>query len=239
MIVRDISLDSPLENIVYDDVLLQLAEDQIIGDTLRFWESSQFFIVLGKIGKVDDDVDLNNVQRDHVPIYRRSSGGGTVLQGPGCLNYSLILSKDTFHQLNDLRQSYTFILGKIVQALKDINIEAEWLPISDIALIQSQKKISGNAQKRARRNILHHGTLLYNFDIRKISQYLRTPKNMPVYRKDRKHRDFVENLKVSSQKLKKQIQCVFDCREEESEVSERENILLHEFMKNKKYCVKV
>lgn len=196
MTLKDITFPSPEENIIFDDVLLQLAEEGVQGEVLRFWESSDYFVVLGRIGKESDDVRTEETQKDGIPVLRRSSGGGTVLQGRGCLNYSLVLSKDSDPSIADLRRSYQFILAKVVHALKTAGVDAVFYPTSDIALTDSKKKISGNAQKRLRRFILHHGTLLYDFDLERITRYLKMPAEVPDYRRGRSHADFVANMPV-------------------------------------------
>lgn len=192
----DVSFKTAGENILFDECLLKLAESGRSGEMLRFWEFARPFIVLGKIGKVDDDVIRERAVQDGIKVYRRFSGGGTVLQGKGCLNYTLILSKKKHPVLNDLKKSYGFILGMIVETLKDLNIRAAYFPISDIALIDSKKKFSGNAQKRARQYICQHGTLLYNFDLSLINRYLQMPKDIPEYRAGRDHKNFVTNINI-------------------------------------------
>src|SRR5262249_20908823 len=96
---KDVSLASPQENLDLDESLLLMAEKQEGGEVLRFWESPVAFVVLGLSGKADVDVNEVNASKDHVPVLRRSSGGGTVVQGPGCLNYSLVLSKQKHPEL--------------------------------------------------------------------------------------------------------------------------------------------
>src|SRR5476651_469365 len=115
MQLRDISFPTPQENIAFDDVLLSLAEKQSRGEFLRFWESSKIFIVLGRIGRAETDVNAIHTQKDNIPVLRRSSGGGTVVQGPGCLNYTLVLSKQKHPEINDLRQSYAWISQKVIE----------------------------------------------------------------------------------------------------------------------------
>ena len=94
-----------------------------------------------------------NSFKDRIPVLRRSSGGGTVLQGKGCLNFSLVLSKEYNPHIGDLRKSYQFILGKVVTVLELLGIESKVHPVSDIALAENRKKISGNAQKRSKKYI--------------------------------------------------------------------------------------
>lgn len=198
------------QNVHFDDVLFQLAQKTGAGECVRFWESPQYGIVLGRIGKEEDDIDLEAAVKDGIPVIRRSSGGGTVLQGPGCLNYALILSKQKHPVLNDLRGSYQWISQKIIDVLKIQGIEALFCPISDIALASNQKKFSGNAQRRAKDYILHHGTILYNFDLPRIAQYLKLPKDMPNYRNARSHLDFVSNIYINPSQFQRSMAQAFE-----------------------------
>ena len=230
MFLKDITLSTPQENILYDNVLLELAEQGDAGETLRFWESSKLFIVLGRIGNPAADLDVAKVLADRIPVLRRSSGGGTVLQGKGCLNYTLVLSKDR-PEIRDLRRSYQFICGNIIAALKNCGIDAAFRPLSDIALSQSNKKISGNAQKRSKKFILHHGTLLYQFDLEKIVKYLTMPEDVPEYRQNRSHLDFVTNIPAAAGALKQEIRKAFAVTQETGHLSLEERECLRQFLK--------
>jgi len=194
---RDISFPTPQENILFDEVLWCLAEKHEGGEFLRFWESSQVFIVLGRIGKEESEVDLLAVKKDNIPVLRRSSGGGTVVQGPGCLNYTLVLSKQKNPALNDLGRSYQWISAKVIDALRQAGVEAYFRPTSDLATGPLEQKFSGNAQRRGRHYILQHGTILYNFDLTLISRYLSMPRDIPEYRQHRPHTDFVTNIPIA------------------------------------------
>ena len=184
------------QNVYFDDVLFQLAVKHKSGEVLRFWESPSYGIVLGRIGQEVDDVNPITTMQDNIPIIRRASGGGTVVQGPGCLNYALVLSKQKYPILNDLGKSYQWISEKIIGALATQGIAATFCPISDLALKSNNRKFSGNAQRRAKDYVLHHGTILYDFDLNLVSKYLKMPKEMPEYRNARTHKDFVTNIYI-------------------------------------------
>lgn len=239
MICRDISLLSPSENIIFDEVLLKLADLDQSPETIRFWESPNPFVVLGRICKVEDDLRIDHLLEDSIPVLRRGSGGGTVLQGRGCLNFSLILSKQKDKQLDDIKLSYQYILSRIVQALSKAGIDAKYLPISDIALNSTQKKISGNAQKRGKSFILHHGTLLYNFDLSLIEKYLKIPKSMPDYRENRNHSDFVTNISIDVDVFKKEMCEVFEAEQSNNKVSDAEKQLIEELIEEQTPIVKI
>ena len=203
MILEDISFPSAHENISYDQTLLELAEQGASGEVLRFWEAKKFFIVLGRISRPEEDIKVEELRKDNIETIRRTSGGGTILQGPGCLNYSLVLSYKRNPFLRNIRKSYEIILNKICNSLKKLHIEAMFKPISDIALYG--RKFSGNAQSRKRKYMLHHGTLLYDFPIEMIEKYIKMPKNEPPYRKDRTHDDFLININAAPHDIKQSI----------------------------------
>jgi len=201
MCFYDLSFKSPAENLAFDEALLKQAEEGSSGEALRLWESPVVFVVLGRISPMEDVV-VENCRRDGVEIVRRSSGGGTVLQGPGCLNFSFVLSKKERPHLRDLHQSYQEILCPIIDMLKRLGIHAVFQPVSDLAFAHDDKKFSGNAQRRAKNFILHHGTLLYQFDLRMMEQYLAFPQSTPDYRAGRAHEEFVANLNLPVAVLK-------------------------------------
>jgi len=202
-----------------------MAETHDAGEYLRFWESSSVFVVLGRIGKADADVNAICAAKDNIPVLRRSSGGGTVLQGSGCLNYTLVLSKQKYPQINDLRKSYEWISAKVIDALRQAGVQAYFRPTSDMATGTGEKKFSGNAQRRGKQYVLHHGTILYDFDLSLISRYLKMPKDIPEYRKDRPHTDFVTNIPIDPAVFKKSLARAFHASSPQSPSAQELSLL--------------
>src|SRR5262249_55740314 len=127
------------------------------------------------------------------------SGGGTVLIGPGCLCFSLVLSYDRELGLNEIPVSNWYVLGHTLSALRNLTA-ASIAGTSDLAV--EGVKFSGNAQQRKRRHFLHHGTLLYGFDPSLMAKYLLPPERQPDYRRNRTHAQFVMNLPADADTLK-------------------------------------
>jgi lipoate---protein ligase len=199
--------DKPEENIALDELFLVKAEKGEIGETLRFWESPEDFVVLGRSSKVNEECLIRECHNDSVKIIRRISGGGTVLQGKGCLNYSLVLSYFRDNKLKQVMFSYEKVLRDIARAFEKKGYHADFFPISDLAI--GGRKFSGNAQARKKKYFLHHGSMLYGFEINKLSRYLKHPPKEPEYRKTRSHEEFVCNVQLSSDDLKELISEVF------------------------------
>ena len=195
MQLLDLTLPSLAENIALDEALLLRAEEGAGGEVLRLWTWPSFAVVLGAGGVIADDVDVAACAADGVPIARRSSGGGTVLLGPGCFLFSLVLNMDRAPELTQINSSYRWILRRVAAALADFQPGIEPMGISDLAI--GGRKFSGNSQQRKRRFLLHHGTLLHDFDLDAIGRYLKLPPKRPEYRANRSHRDFLMNLNIS------------------------------------------
>lgn len=157
---------------------------------LFFYENTDA-MVLGKSLELEQEI---HTHKKHPPVYRRISGGGSVLHTAGNLNYALYLPLETFPELMNVSLSYQRILGGVIarfprgvsiQGYSDLNIVSRGEP----------RKFSGNAQCRKRGWILHHGTLLYDKEaIRRVPWYLRPPPKEPAYRRGRRHSEFMTNV---------------------------------------------
>jgi lipoate-protein ligase A len=189
MQLLDLTLPSAAEDLALDEALLLEAEAGRGAEVLRLWEPPAPAVVLGSGCKLAEDVDEDACRADGVPVLRRSSGGGTVLLGPGCLCYSLVLAYARDPMLADIRPSYRFILGRVTAAMGGAQEG-----VSDLAA--GGLKFSGNAQQRKRLHLLHHGTILYAAELPLVGRYLRQPARQPEYRANRPHEAFVRNLAV-------------------------------------------
>jgi lipoate-protein ligase A len=175
-----------------DDHLFRSVEFGTATGAYRIWESARPVVVLGRNGRAGDHINQDACREDGVEILRRSSGGGPVVLGPGCLNYAVVLSVVSRPDLIDVTASFRLILTQIAVALQlpDLTLAGD----ADLAL--GGRKVSGNAQRRGRRALLHHGTLLYAFDSAVAVRYLREPARQPGYRMARRHDRFLTNISL-------------------------------------------
>lgn len=184
-----------------DWALFRASENGSGPETLRFWETIHTTVIIGRGGRVTDEVFEESCASDGVPVLRRCSGGGAVVLGPGCLNYALVLSLVQRPELVDLRRSYQIILERLAGALAVPGLMPSGT--SDLAL--DGRKVSGNAQRRGSRALLHHGTLLYAYDLRLSERYLRKPARQPRYRHGRSHVDFLTNLPLPVEVIRQRV----------------------------------
>lgn len=191
---------SPEENLSAEEFLFYQKNQGDGEDILRIWESEVYFVVLGSSQYVNEEIFLDRCKFHGIKILRRCSAGGAVLQGPGCLNFSLFLNLDRYPQLRNIRDSYHFLLSKLIATLyQEWGLETAIEGISDLCYMG--KKISGNAQRRNSKVLLHHGTLLYRLDYELLEDVLKIPKIQPEYRVGRTHKDFVGTLPLSKEEI--------------------------------------
>jgi lipoate-protein ligase A len=205
----DLTLPSPAENLACDEVLLDWCESGEGAECLRFWESPEPFVVVGYANKVLTEVNVDACEARKIPILRRCSGGGTVVQGPGCLNYTLVLPITKEGSLHSIPVANQFIMRHNRAAIQslfprpqtpDPRPEVAIRGHTDLAI--GGRKFSGNSQRRRKHFLLFHGTFLLNFDLSLIADLLRMPSKEPDYRESRKHAEFLTNINVSSTKVK-------------------------------------
>lgn len=180
------------ENVALDAALFEALDAGVRDEALRVWEAPRPAVVVGRFGSVEREVIEPACRTDQVPVVRRISGGGAVVIGPGCLNYSLILSLDDRPELREVARSYDLVLGWVAEALGVPGLRRAGA--SDLAL--HDRKIGGSAQRRGRRALLHHGTVLYAFDAAAMERYLKPPPRQPAYRAHRPHAAFVTNAPI-------------------------------------------
>ncbi len=199
MKVVDLTLATPAQNLACDEALLDESEEGFDEEYLRFWEPSEYFVVVGSSNRIAQEVNVEACRTDNVPILRRHSGGGAVLQGPGCLNYCLILKMEG--ALSTISGANTTVLDRHRQVLEPmIEQPVEQKGSTDLAI--HNIKFSGNSQRRRLRYLMFHGTFLLQLDLNRVECYLKFPSRQPDYRNNRSHLNFIGNIHVPAENLK-------------------------------------
>jgi lipoate---protein ligase len=242
----DLTFPTPAENLACDEALLDFCEEGGGQDILRFWEPRDYFVVVGYANKVALEVNCPACRDAKIAIFRRCSGGGTVVQGPGCLNYSLVLRFTESGPLRGITAANRSILERNRDAVQTL-LSRRDLPRAEgtgrpdpapatrhpglslegsTDLAMGGLKFSGNAQRRRKHFLLFHGTFLLQFDLRLIETLLPLPSRQPAYRRNRPHADFLTNLGVPATALKQALRQVWNASEPFTDVPQARVALL-------------
>jgi lipoate-protein ligase A len=149
-------------NIFQNLALEEYLVTQAIDDILLFYLNNDA-VVLGKHQNPWLEVNINLATNNNISIARRLSGGGTVFHDLGNINFSFIRNKDADFV------NFKEHIEPISNALKALGIENSISPRNDIFI--GDFKVSGNAEhvNNTSKRIIHHGTLLYDANISKLS----------------------------------------------------------------------
>ena len=203
MRLLDLTCETPEANLAADEALLEwiTTSEPVQGGVLRLWNATRPFVVLGHANRAAAEVNLTACHGRGVPVLRRSTGGGTVYQDTGCLNYSLVVPVNSRPGLASVTGAHRTILEVHRAALSRLlNTRVEIAGTSDLTL--RGRKFSGNAQRRTRDHLLYHGTFLLHADLGLMEELLPPPTRQPEYRNGRSHREFLCTLPVPADAIR-------------------------------------
>jgi lipoate-protein ligase A len=171
--------------------MLERARDQ---GAVRVWTCDQAAVVLGVSRPLGGEVDEAECDRRAVAVLRRASGGGTVVIGPGTLQYAFALPHPAGAEAVSIDRIKRFCNRAVRDALASSGVGAEIG--SDVSgdLHVDLRKVGGIALRRHRHATLLHGTLLVDADLDLIAAVLRHPEREPAWRQGRPHGAFLANL---------------------------------------------
>ena len=169
----------PVFELALEEALFRFFEREGGPPALRLWRPRSLCVVLGTGRPAARDVKLPLCREEDVPVLRRFSGGGTVVHSPGQLCFSFFLPFALHPSLRTVEGSYRFVFSLVERALSALGVEGlAFREPCDFAL--DDRKVSGNAQRRGRRFLLHHGTLLVDCDPAPLGRFLNEPDEAPA-----------------------------------------------------------
>ena len=158
------SSHDPFYNQAFEEFVFQTFQED---DIFFLWQNSPA-VVVGSYQNICREVHVETLWKLGIPVVRRISGGGTVYHDLGNVNYTYIIQQDG-------PVDYDRCLQPVIGALNAIGVPARKGRTCDIAI--GEQKISGSAQRIAGGRILHHGTLLFQSDLRMLEHITTHHKN--------------------------------------------------------------
>ena len=154
------------------DPYLNLATEQYLMETVEedacilFLWQNQNTVVIGKNQNAWKECRTTLLTQEGGSLARRLSGGGAVFHDLGNLNFTFLLPQAEY----DLDRQFSVI----IEAMNILGIKAERSGRNDV--LSEGRKFSGNAFYKNGKQAYHHGTLLVDVDMDKLSRYLNPSK---------------------------------------------------------------
>ena len=157
MIYINSNSTSPYFNFALEEYLLTKKD---LGDNeiFLFWRTNPT-VMVGRYQNTYNEINEKYVKENNINVVRRNSGGGTIYTDMGTWQFTFI---DKNYEEEGI--SFGKFTGPIVDALQNQGVDAHFNSRNDLLI--GKRKFSGNAQYRKGNAILHHGSILFNTDIK-------------------------------------------------------------------------
>ncbi len=145
--------------------------------TVRFWRWEPSAATVGRFQDLGAEVDLEYCHLHGIDVVRRMSGGGAVFHDrAGEFVYSLTAPEGSLP--GGVVEAYSSVLDRVLSGLAGLGLEA-WVK-DDNNVMVGDRKVSGNSQRRSRRVLQVHGTVLWRTDEETMFSVLRARAGEPV-----------------------------------------------------------
>ncbi|HEY9168072.1 MAG TPA: lipoate--protein ligase [Lutibacter sp.] len=175
---------NPRLNLALEEYALRNFNSQ--SDYLLFYINEPS-IIIGRNQNTLEEINHEYIEKNHIHVVRRISGGGAVYHDLGNLNFSFITNHDTT-RLNNFKKFTEPVIG----ALSKIGVKAELKGRNDILV--NDKKISGTAQFSTGKRMVSHGTLLFDTDLGEVGNALQVKMSKIISKGHKSVRSRVANI---------------------------------------------
>ncbi len=155
-------------------------------DIFMLWQSENT-VVVGKHQNVLGEINYSFVRENNITVARRISGGGTVFHDAGNVNFSFIKKVKSPAEI-----SFKQFTKPVREALAKLGVKATTSGRNDLLI--NGKKISGNAEHIFKNRVLHHGTLLYNSDLKNLGEAIKVIPEKYISKAVQSNRSEVANI---------------------------------------------
>lgn len=187
-LIKNKSYDGAM-NMAIDEAMTIAYNEGKSKPTLRFYTWNPYCLTMGYFQK-SDEIDFKACKENNIDVVRRITGGRAVLH-ENELTYSIITGEDNPLMDKSINLSYRFISEGIVKGLNLYGIEVDKLnkgerigrdnlsaacfnAHSSYEICINKKKIVGSAQNRKSGVILQHGSIILNFDVNKLFNFIKS-----------------------------------------------------------------
>ncbi|MEJ2249763.1 MAG: biotin/lipoate A/B protein ligase family protein [Candidatus Lokiarchaeota archaeon] len=191
-------ITDPFLNQALEEILLNSVFNREYDLIVRFWSATPSVIV-GRNQSLKGEVNIKASQKYQIPIIRRITGGGAVYLDLGCLNFSFYINNNCMFYTSNVSNLNRSLMQIIVNALTLSNLDCLIQPPNSITI--NGKKISGSAQIFKGNSVLHHGTLLVNTNLQKLTELLNVEKTLREIRYISSKKTDVTNVSFINQNI--------------------------------------
>jgi len=174
LILIDLPTFEPEINFAIEEKILEI--DKRGKYILRFWQNNPC-VVIGKFQEEEYEVNLDYINKNKIPLFRRFTGGGTVYHDQGNLNITFCKHKEKILFSRYILEEAAGITRTILEGLRDFHNHLEMKERNSIFL--EGKKILGSAVAIKNNNFFYQASLLVHTDLDRLRKVIKWEENYP------------------------------------------------------------
>lgn len=151
----------PYENLALEEHLFETLPEG--AGLFMLWQNTDA-VIIGRYQNAAEEIETAYVKENGIAVVRRMSGGGAVFHDLGGLNYTLI-TDDAESPI------WKACMAPLLAVLRGYGLDAQFTGRNDIEI--GGRKIAGCAQYARGSRTLHHGCILFDTDLSKVTAALR------------------------------------------------------------------
>jgi len=147
------------------------------------------YVCIGFHQDAQQEIDLDFVRDNNIPVFRREVGGGAVYLDGQQLFFQLIINENHPGVPENIADFYKKFLQPVIDTFRAFGVPAEYKPVNDI--ITNGRKISGTGAAQVDDMLILVGNFIQDFNYEMMSKCLRVPDEKF---RDKVHKTMYENL---------------------------------------------
>jgi len=171
--VIDTGMLSAAENMALDSIILELREERLVPDTIRFLSFSPHSALVGHFQTVDKEIRSAFCKDNGIDINRRVTGGGALYWDTKDVGWEIFASRNEIFKINRIEDFYKIFCGAALNGINRFGIKSKFRPRNDIEV--NGRKISGSGGTSIKDAFMFQGTLLVDLNIDIMLRALRIP----------------------------------------------------------------
>lgn len=167
MLYIETNSTKPYVNLAYEEYFLK--KDDCNDPILMLWRNEPA-VVVGRYQNTVNEINQNYIKENGINVIRRMTGGGAVYHDLGTLCYSFIMRNVVPEEA-----SFADFAVPVLKALEKLGVKGKISGRNDLLI--EDAKFSGTAMSLYKKNLLFHGTILYDTDLSVLTNALHVRKD--------------------------------------------------------------
>jgi lipoate---protein ligase len=161
------------ENMALDSIMLELREEKLVPDTIRFLSFKPHSALIGRFQTVEKELRPQFCRDNEIDINRRITGGGALYWDTKDVGWEIFASRNGIFKTGSIENFYRVFCSAASNGINRFGIKSKFRPRNDIEV--NGRKISGSGGTSIKDAFMFQGTLLVDLNIDIMLRALRIP----------------------------------------------------------------